>query len=64
VHTLLFMALTVVLAGMPLLLLLALGHRADVVLPRLRDWMTTNSWIVNEIVIGLFLVISLNSLFG
>ena len=63
-HTLLFMALTVALAGIPLMLLLALGPRAETELPRLRQWVTTNSWIVNEIVIALFLVMSVNSLFG
>jgi hypothetical protein len=63
-HTLLFMALTVLLAGIPLIVLLAMGHRAETVLPKVREWITTNSWIVNEIVIALFLVISLNGLFA
>jgi hypothetical protein len=29
-----------------------------------RDWMNTNSWIVSEIVIGMFIVITVNSLVG
>jgi len=30
-----------------------------VILPKLRAWMSTNSWIVSEFVILLFLVLSL-----
>ena len=63
-HTLGFMALTVVFAGLPLLLLVAMGRRAEATLPKVRNWMSDNSWIVNEIVIGFFLLMSLNSLFG
>jgi hypothetical protein len=63
-HTLLFMALTVVFAGIPLLLLTLLGARAEAALPRVRQWVSTNAWIVNEIVIAFFLVMSLDSLFG
>jgi hypothetical protein len=42
--------------GTPLIVLLAMGGRAQVALPKLRDWMTHNSWVVSEIVIGFFLV--------
>jgi len=63
-HTLLFMALTVVFAGVPLILLTALGARAEAQLPRVRQWISTNAWIVNEIVIAFFLVMMLDSLFG
>jgi hypothetical protein len=38
-HTLLFVGLTLLLAGAPLLILLLLGTRADVLLPKMRDWM-------------------------
>jgi hypothetical protein len=41
-HTLLFVGLTLLLAGAPLLILLLLGKRADVLLPKMRDWMQAN----------------------
>lgn len=61
-HTLPFVLLTALLAGAPAIILLLLGKRARVILPRMRDWIDTNSWIVNEIVIGFFLVMTLSSL--
>jgi hypothetical protein len=61
-HTLLFVGLTLLLAGAPLLILLLLGKRADVLLPKMRDWMQANSWIVSEAVIVLFLVITISGL--
>jgi hypothetical protein len=63
-HALVFVALTVALAGVPLLLLLALGKRAQALLPEARGWMTKNSWIVSELVIGFFLVMTLKDLLG
>ena len=47
------------LIGFPLLVLLALGHRAEATLPKVRNWMNTNSWVVSEIVIVFFLVLEL-----
>jgi cytochrome c biogenesis protein CcdA len=58
-HTLGFVALTLLIAGLPLLMLLALGRRAEAVLPRLRQWMSDNSWLVNEAVILFFLAMAL-----
>jgi hypothetical protein len=63
-HGLVFLALTVALAGVPLLLLLALGKRGQALLPKARDWMSKNSWIVGEIVIGFFLLMTLKDLLG
>jgi hypothetical protein len=54
--TLPFVLLTALLAGAPAIILRLLGKRANVILPRMRDWIDTNSWIVNEIVIGFFLL--------
>jgi hypothetical protein len=51
-----FFVLTGLFVGTPLIVLLAMGGRAQVALPKLRDWMTHNSWVVSEIVIGFFLV--------
>ena len=63
-HGLVFVAVTVALAGVPLLLLVALGQRGQALLPKARDWMTKNSWIVSEIVIGFFLLMTLKDLLG
>ena len=57
-----FIGATVLLAGIPLLILLLMGERAEIVLPKMRNWMTTNAWIVNEIVIVFFLVMSVSGL--
>ena len=61
-HVLPFVLLTVLLAGTPAIILLLLGERANVILPRMRDWVDKNSWIVNEIVIGFFLVMTVSGL--
>lgn len=63
-HLLPFLLLTLLLLALPLILLLAFGQRAQAFLPKARDWMNTNSWVVSEIVIGLFIVIAANSLAG
>jgi hypothetical protein len=57
-----FIALTVLLVGIPLLLLLAMGPRADVYLPRARRWMDANSWVVSEVVLAFFLVVTVAGL--
>src|SRR5215216_4495937 len=46
-----FLAATLLIAGLPLILLLVLGSRAETLLPSIRNWMSQNSWIVNEAVI-------------
>lgn len=51
--------LTLLLAGLPLLVLLLLGERGQVLLPKLRDWMNTNSWVVSEIVLVFFLALNI-----
>lgn len=58
-HVLGFVILTVLIAGLPLIVLLAMGRRADSVLPKVRDWMNANSWIVNEAVLLFFLAMAL-----
>ncbi len=63
-QSLFFVALTVALAGIPLGLLLLFGRRATKLLPKARDWMTKNSWIVSEIVIAFFLAMTVKSLLG
>lgn len=56
-----FIFLTLFLAALPALLVLLLGRRAQAFLPKARDWMNTNSWIVSEVVIVFFLAITVNS---
>ena len=57
-----FILLTVSLLALPSVAVLALGERAEAFLPKVRDWMNTNSWIVNEAVILLFVALTLNNL--
>jgi len=57
-HTLGFVVLTVLIAGLPLIVVLAMGRRAESTLPKIRDWMNANSWIVNEAVLVFFLAMA------
>ncbi|WP_029601825.1 GAP family protein [Halococcus hamelinensis] len=59
-----FVSCTVLLLALPSIAVLALGKRAEAFLPKVRDWMNTNSWIVNEAVILLFILLTLNNLLG
>jgi threonine/homoserine/homoserine lactone efflux protein len=63
-HVLPFVLLTLLFVAAPSLLLITLGQRAQRLLPKVRDWMNDNSWIISEIVIGLFVVITASSLAG
>lgn len=59
-----FLGLTLLLLGLPALLLLIMGSRAEAFLPKVRDWMNENSWIVNEAVLVLFIGIVISSIAG
>jgi hypothetical protein len=61
-HYLPFVALTLLLLGLPGLLVFALGQRAQTFLPKVRDWMNDNSWVVNELVILLFVGLTISNL--
>lgn len=63
-HCLLFVGLTLLLLALPLIGLLAFGERAQKAMPKARDWMNDNSWVVSEIVIGLFVALTLSDLLG
>lgn len=54
-----FVAVTLLLLGIPALALVALGDRAERLLPRVREWMLTNAWVVNEVVLAFFVVLVL-----
>mgnify|MGYP007123207114 CR=1 FL=1 len=58
------MLTTLFLVALPALTVLLFGKKAEAVMPKVRDWMNDNSWIVSELVIGLFVVITLNSVLG
>jgi hypothetical protein len=59
-----FIGLTLFFLALPAILVVLLGHRAKTFLPKVRDWMNTNSWIVSEIVLVFFIVIVINTIAG
>jgi hypothetical protein len=63
-HYLPFVLLTLLFLALPTILLFLFGDRAQAFLPKARDWMNANSWVVSEIVIVLFIAITANSLAG
>ena len=54
--------MTLLVLAIPALLVAALGERARTVLPRTRDWMNANSWIVSEVVLAIFIVLEVRNL--
>ncbi len=63
-HVLPFVGLTLLIVAAPALAVLAFGKRAEAALPKVRDWMSDNSWIVSEIVIMLFIALAIDSIAG
>jgi hypothetical protein len=57
-----FIGLTLLFVALPALTILALGHRAEVFMPKVRDWMNDNSWVISEIVLALFIAMTASSL--
>ncbi|MFF0123839.1 GAP family protein [Micromonospora arida] len=57
-HLVPFVLVTVLLLALPLLALLLLGSRASRVLTRMRKWAEGHAWIVNEIVIAFFALLT------
>jgi Sap, sulfolipid-1-addressing protein len=55
-----FWLLTLLIAASPLLLYLLFRKRAQTAMPKVRDWMGTHSWLVNIIVIGIFIFLILS----
>ncbi|WP_131769720.1 GAP family protein [Candidatus Protofrankia californiensis] len=56
-----FIAATVLVAGLPLLAYLLFRRRAERAMPKVRDWMSAQSWLVNIIVYAFFIVLILSS---
>jgi hypothetical protein len=48
-------AATTLLMVLPIIGYLAFGHRAREAMPKIRDWLTTNAWVVNLVVIVYFI---------
>lgn len=63
-HAVPFVLLTLLALAVPSLVLVAFGERAEAFLPTARDWIDQNSWVINELVIVFFVVLSLNNLLG
>jgi hypothetical protein len=59
-----FIGLTLLLLAVPALMVVLLGKRANEVLPKMRDWMNQNAWIVSEIVLAFLAAITIKSLVG
>jgi len=54
-----FVAATVLIAALPVLSYLLFHRRARQLMPKVRDWMNANSWLVNIIVYAIFIVLIL-----
>ena len=59
-HVLPFLFLTLLFLSLPALTVVFLGKRGETLLPKVRDWMNTNSWIVSEVVLVFFIAIVLS----
>jgi hypothetical protein len=57
-----FVGLTLLFLAAPSLMVVLLGKRAEIVLPKIRDWMNQNSWVISEVVLVFFAVLTINSL--
>jgi hypothetical protein len=54
-----FIVATIFIAALPVLSYLLFRRRAQQIMPKVRDWMNTNSWLVNIIVYVVFIVLIL-----
>ena len=54
-----FVAATILIAALPVLSFLLFRRRAERAMPKVRDWMNTNSWLVNIIVYVIFILLIL-----
>ncbi len=52
-----FIAATVLVAALPLLVYLLFHRRAHQLMPKVRAWMNTHSWLVNIIVCAVFIAL-------
>ena len=54
-----FVVATILIAALPALSYLLFRRRAERAMPKVRDWMNTNSWLVNIIVYVIFILLIL-----
>jgi Sap, sulfolipid-1-addressing protein len=54
-----FIVATILIAALPVLTYLLFRRRAQQVMPKVREWMNANSWLVNVIVYVIFIVLIL-----
>ena len=54
-----FVVATILIAALPVLSYLLFRRRAERAMPKVRDWMNTNSWLVNIIVYVVFILLIL-----
>jgi uncharacterized membrane protein YidH (DUF202 family) len=54
-----FIVTTILIAALPVLSYLLFRRRAERAMPKVRDWMNTNSWLVNIIVYVVFILLIL-----
>ena len=54
-----FFVLTLLIAAIPILSFLLFRKRAKRVMPRVRDWLDSHGWIINEVVIVFFILMML-----
>ena len=59
-----FVLCTLLVLALPSLTLIVFSERAETFLPTARNWMDANSWVINELVILFFIVLSLNNMLG
>jgi hypothetical protein len=57
-----FVGLTLLFLAAPALAVVLLGKRAHAILPKIRDWMTRDAWVISEIVLVFFAALTVNSL--
>lgn len=57
-----FVGLTLLFLAIPSLTVVVLGKRAAAVLPKIRDWMNQDAWVINEVVLVFFAGVTINSL--
>jgi hypothetical protein len=54
-----FIVATILIAALPVLSYLLFRRRAQQLMPKVREWMNTNSWLVNIIVYVIFIILIL-----
>jgi hypothetical protein len=54
-----FIGLTTLIAALPFLAFVLFHRRAIRAMPKVRDWMNSNSWLINIIVCGIFILLIL-----